>query len=75
MSPRLKEERRTTVSRETRAAYVVGPFSRNVHLQQNEGRRKARARAILKRVRDDIDSAMFVDAAQYGAVEYSCCRL
>uniref|UniRef100_L7LY09 Putative tick transposon n=1 Tax=Rhipicephalus pulchellus TaxID=72859 RepID=L7LY09_RHIPC len=66
MAPRIMEERRATLSRETRATYMVGPFPRNVHPQYNEGRRKARARAILKRVRDDMDSVVFVDAAQYG---------
>lgn len=66
MASRIMEERRTTLSRETRATYMVGPFPRNVHPQYNEGRRKARARAILRRVKDDMDSAVFVDAAQYG---------
>ncbi|KAL1486884.1 hypothetical protein MTO96_031173 [Rhipicephalus appendiculatus] len=64
MAPRLMEERRTTLSRETRATYMVGPFPRNVHPRYNEGRRKARARALLRRVWDDMDSVVFFDAAQ-----------
>ncbi|KAH6933163.1 hypothetical protein HPB50_012563 [Hyalomma asiaticum] len=66
MVPRIMEERRIPLTRETRATYMVGPFPRNVNPQHNEGRRKARARTILQRVRDDIDSVVFVDTAQYG---------
>lgn len=75
ISSRLTEERRTTLSRETRAAYMVGSFPKNVHPQHDEGRRKTRAQTILNRIRDDIDSAVFVDAVQYGNIECSRCRL
>uniref|UniRef100_L7M155 Tick transposon n=1 Tax=Rhipicephalus pulchellus TaxID=72859 RepID=L7M155_RHIPC len=37
-----------------------------MHPQHNEGRRRARAIAILKKIKDDPQSVCFVDAAQYG---------
>ncbi|KAG0412165.1 hypothetical protein HPB47_010704 [Ixodes persulcatus] len=42
------------------------PFLRNVHPQYNVGRRRARAIALLRHVRDEPRLGCFVDAAQYG---------
>ncbi|KAH6933608.1 hypothetical protein HPB50_016796 [Hyalomma asiaticum] len=65
VAPRITEERRIPMTRETRATCMVGPFQRNAHPQNNDGRRKARGRALLEGVRDDINTAVFVSAAQF----------
>lgn len=66
MSPHPCLERAVTLPRVVRATYMVTPFPRNVHPQHNEGRRLARARAILNRTAANRNSTAFVDAAQYG---------
>ncbi|KAH6948436.1 hypothetical protein HPB50_024503 [Hyalomma asiaticum] len=48
-----------------RAKFEVAPVPRNAHPVHNEGRRKARAVAILKQIQKHEIEASFVDAAKY----------
>ncbi|KAM7314560.1 hypothetical protein ISCGN_004344 [Ixodes scapularis] len=66
LNPTLVAERRHQLSDAQRASIQTPPFPRNVHPQHNVGRRRARAVALLRQVRDEPRSACFVDAAQYG---------
>ncbi|CAN7981704.1 unnamed protein product [Ixodes pacificus] len=66
LNPTLVAERRHQLSDAQRASIQTSPFPRNVHPQHNVGRRRARAVALLRHVRDEHRSACFVDAAQYG---------
>ncbi|KAG0445018.1 hypothetical protein HPB47_003208 [Ixodes persulcatus] len=66
LNPTLVAERRHQLSDTQRASIQTSPFPRNVHPQHNVGRRRARAVALLRHVRDEPRSACFVDAAQYG---------
>lgn len=58
--------RKVALSASVRGTFKVEPLPRNVHPQFNEGRRKARARALLKSTANCPGLAAFVDAAQYG---------
>ncbi|KAH6945219.1 hypothetical protein HPB50_007569 [Hyalomma asiaticum] len=46
-------------------AITVDPIPRNVHPTHNEGRRKARAKAILAKIKHNETKFLFVDAARY----------
>lgn len=50
----------------TRETYETRPIPRNIHPQFNEGRRAARAKALLKIAREGRRTSTFVDAARYG---------
>lgn len=52
------------ISSAIRGAICVDPVPRNIHPVHNEGRRKARAEAILGKI-DSSSTALFVDAAKY----------
>ncbi|KAH7967614.1 hypothetical protein HPB52_000670 [Rhipicephalus sanguineus] len=52
------------ISSAIRGAICVDPVPRNIHPVHNEGRRKARAEAILGKI-DSCSTALFVDAAKY----------
>ncbi|KAH6942540.1 hypothetical protein HPB50_007597 [Hyalomma asiaticum] len=62
----LVEKRRPQLSDAQRASIRVSPFPRNVHPHYNVGRRRARAVALLRHVRNEPHSVCFVDAARYG---------
>ncbi|KAH6934426.1 hypothetical protein HPB50_024186 [Hyalomma asiaticum] len=66
INPTLVEERRHQISHAQRSCIQVSPFPRNVHPRYNVGRRRSRAVALVKHVRNEPHSACFVDAAQYG---------
>ncbi|KAG0434076.1 hypothetical protein HPB47_019365 [Ixodes persulcatus] len=66
LNPTLVAERRHHLSDTQRASIQTSPFPRNVHPQHNVDRRRARAVALLRHVRDEPLAACFVDAAQYG---------
>ncbi|KAG0445676.1 hypothetical protein HPB47_019383 [Ixodes persulcatus] len=66
LNPTLVAERRHQLSDDQRASIQASPFPRNVHPQHNVVRRRARAVALLRHVRDEPRSACFVDAALYG---------
>ncbi|KAG0409817.1 hypothetical protein HPB47_013075 [Ixodes persulcatus] len=66
LNPTLVAERRHQLSDAQRASIQTSPFPFHVHPQHNVGRRRARAVALLRHVRDEPRSACFVDAAQYG---------
>ncbi|KAH7935777.1 hypothetical protein HPB52_013457 [Rhipicephalus sanguineus] len=53
------------ISSAVRGAICVDPVPRNIHPVHSEGRRKARAEAILGKI-DSSSTALFVDAAKYG---------
>ncbi|KAG0412376.1 hypothetical protein HPB47_010480 [Ixodes persulcatus] len=53
LNPTLVAERRHQLSDAQRASIQTSPFPRNVHPQDNVGRRRARAVALLRHVRDD----------------------
>ncbi|XP_077529144.1 uncharacterized protein LOC144141464 [Haemaphysalis longicornis] len=55
----------TPIPRCIREKFIVAPVPRNVHPVNNEGRRKARAAAILKQIKQKNIIASFVDAAEY----------
>ncbi|KAG0444972.1 hypothetical protein HPB47_008545 [Ixodes persulcatus] len=67
LNPTLVAERRHQFSDAQRASIQTSPFPCNVHPQHNVGRRRARAVAVLRHVRNEPRSACFVDAAQYGS--------
>lgn len=46
-------------------AITVDPIPRNIHPTHNEGRRKARAKAILAKIMRNETQVLFVDAARY----------
>ncbi|KAH6935807.1 hypothetical protein HPB50_010294 [Hyalomma asiaticum] len=46
-------------------AITVDPIPRNIHPTHNEGRRKARAKAILDKIKHNETKVLFVDAARY----------
>ncbi|KAH7940101.1 hypothetical protein HPB52_021850 [Rhipicephalus sanguineus] len=46
-------------------AITVDPISRNIHPTHNEGRKKARAKAILAKIMRNETQVLFVDAARY----------
>lgn len=46
-------------------AITVDPIPRNIHPTHNEGRRKARAKAILAKIMCNDTQVLFVDAAKY----------
>lgn len=66
LAPTLINDHEESLSETIRESFAVSPFPRNVHPHYNIGRRKARARAILKTVADSPSLAAFVDAAQIG---------
>ncbi|KAH6943836.1 hypothetical protein HPB50_000130 [Hyalomma asiaticum] len=45
-------------------AITVDPIPRNIHPTHNEGRRKARAKAILDKIKHNETKVLFVDAAR-----------
>ncbi|XP_075527049.1 uncharacterized protein LOC142559319 [Dermacentor variabilis] len=53
------------VSRELRDLTTIAPIPRNVHPEQNRGRRLARATAFLKRINKKAGDVAFVDAGAY----------
>lgn len=53
------------LTRDQKENIIVSPAPRNMHPQRNVGRRRARARALLRQVADLDGGACFVDAAQY----------
>ncbi|KAH7982058.1 hypothetical protein HPB52_002781 [Rhipicephalus sanguineus] len=46
-------------------AITVDPITRNIHPTPNEGRRKARAKAILAKIMRNETQVLFVNAARY----------
>ncbi|KAH6930409.1 hypothetical protein HPB50_013345 [Hyalomma asiaticum] len=52
-------------TRANRKAITVDPIPRNIHPTHNEGRRKARAKAILDKIKHNETKVLFVDAARY----------
>lgn len=64
-SPEVSSRVSTPIPRCIRDKFEVAPVPRNVHPVHNEGRRKARAVAILKQIKQQGIRASFVDAAEY----------
>lgn len=58
-------ERTCEMSDYLRDNITVAPFPKNVHPQHNASRRKARAVALLRRIKASPHTVTFVDAAQY----------
>lgn len=59
------ESRFCGLPREQRERIVVAPIPRNVHPEHNVGRRRARAKALLGKAREEAPDCCFVDAARY----------
>ncbi|KAG0419804.1 hypothetical protein HPB47_003866 [Ixodes persulcatus] len=72
LNPTLVAERRHQLSDVQRASIQTSPFPRNVHPQHNVGRRRARAVALLRHVRDEPRLACFVDAALQCGIYEAC---
>ncbi|KAH6922951.1 hypothetical protein HPB50_020313 [Hyalomma asiaticum] len=65
ISPIYKPEEKSKLPTDVRAHLNVEPVPRNTHPVHNEGRRRDRATAILKKIRKHNTHALFVDAAKY----------
>ncbi|KAH7938803.1 hypothetical protein HPB52_000438 [Rhipicephalus sanguineus] len=64
LQPLFMPPEKDKISSAVRGAICVDPVPRNIHPVHNEGRRKARAEAILGKI-DSSSTALFVDADKH----------
>ncbi|KAH6941429.1 hypothetical protein HPB50_017935 [Hyalomma asiaticum] len=65
IQPRHEQATKVSLSRENRTRIMVDLVPRNIHPVHHEGRRFARAKAILQKINQQKLEALFFDAARY----------
>ncbi|KAH8030609.1 hypothetical protein HPB51_010440 [Rhipicephalus microplus] len=65
LQPLFMPPEKQSISAEIRWAICVDPDPRNIYPVHNEGRRRARTEAIMRKIGRSSSAALFVDAAQY----------
>uniref|UniRef100_L7LSY9 Putative tick transposon n=1 Tax=Rhipicephalus pulchellus TaxID=72859 RepID=L7LSY9_RHIPC len=65
LQPLFMPPEKDKISSGIRGAICVDPIPRNIHPVHNEGRRRARAEAILGKIERSSSTTFFVDAAKY----------
>ncbi|XP_072143051.1 uncharacterized protein [Dermacentor andersoni] len=65
IQPLFMPPEKSQLCRNAKRSITVDPIPRNIHPTQNEGRRKARAKAILGNIKLNKTQVIFVDAARY----------